>query len=942
MSKKLFHLALFVFLPFFLLSAKASFASSPATEYLCELGATFYNSGKFDDALSEFNKVLLVEPDNKVAKQYINKIFEKNMDPSAPSGSMSAARKRSFNKYVPVAQEYVPALPEKLLEKDEIMERTMLGIGQKPQDSRQAIKDNSSGFKQNSPGKAKEDEGIKAGPFKISGETQVSFGATPDDFIWKRANFSLNDKSMNWRLNSTAAFDNKFNTYDPAIYDSLILNVDTENKEGFNFHTNITVDPWSYTGKSSKTTITGSNGDTADVQLYYWSNTGYTVNKTVYTSLKGDTINIPELKVYDGITKSSTLTSTRYKAIYTLSSLKIDSQFQPLREVWLDYTNDQMKFRAFPMSYQDQAYTSDDPLNITNHGIWWKDSKWLRNYTSGTYNSEDTTPSYTKGRWDDSLSFLSKDSTGRYLTALRGFSFNFNPDETTSFDATVVTPKNLWQDYNTMDNIIAVTRLKHHFSDRFMIGGTFTSRTGFLSDSYQKIDSQNYVGGVDLGYELVDGMKAQGEVLISNSKYDMSSNDYNSESRGNAYFFSIINRYPLKSIMDLSSYDDIAMDKDESFLLKSKIYGGHMDEGFDSALSDFHNTRQDTFWSRHIHFRKILDYYSHGMEKSGNNWGELNATRIGDGLDVGRNTLGFRLEYMWEDKFYNLFDVRNVHKTNGKFVENVARDEATIKVTDKLTAKGLGIYQKMPHTVGGIDPFVYDGDTGEYYLNSAVKDGEDPSIKTGSFGLNYNFFDWLSLNGVYERTNDYTIAYDNFPQSVLLNNTTLYGTYYQNSKLYRYILPYLYNQGIFPQAPYQFYNVFKCGLRFAPTDKFEIYLDYTRNEFEAASLNSDGMNHIGIEFAYMPSKKFGMVFKYIYSRSQDIDKMQNGDTKMYAHHNFSNEFRYMPSKNDEFVMQYGVGDAYSISNLSSLDPYGGGSLTLDTQHIIRAYYRHKF
>ena len=77
---------------------------------------------------------------------------------------------------------------------------------------------------------------------------------------------------------------------------------------------------------------------------------------------------------------------------------------------------------------------------------------------------------------------------------------------------------------------------------------------------------------------------------------------------------------------------------------------------------------------------------------------------------------------------------------------------------------------------------MHDGDTGEYYQNDAVQDGQDPSIKTGSFGLSYDFFDWLSLNGIYERTNDYTIAYDNFPQSVLLNNTTLYGTYYQNGQ----------------------------------------------------------------------------------------------------------------------------------------------------------------
>ncbi|MCX5713440.1 MAG: tetratricopeptide repeat protein, partial [Candidatus Omnitrophica bacterium] len=827
MSKKFSVLVLIFSFPFLVLSPNISFASAGVAEYLCELGVTFYGLGQYDDALSEFNKALMVDPESPVAKQYITEIFKQNLKPAPP---------------IPAAPKAItpesPAPQARSLSKDEVMAQAMEQARLESFQKDYISSYNPPGMQPSVQPQKKEKEGIKAGPFRISGETQVGFGVTPDDFIWKRADFSLNDRSKNWRLNSTAAYDHKFNTYDPAIYDSLILNVDTDNEEGFNFHTNVTVDPWSFTGKSSKVTVKDGTGDTADVQLYYWSNTGYTVNRTAYTS-NGDTINVPELKVYNGVTKSAAITSDRYKEIYTIPALKIESQFQPLREIWLDYTNDQMKVRAFPMGYQDQAYTSDDPLNITNHGIWWKDSKWLRQYTAGTYNSTDTTPSYTTGRWDDSLSFASKDSTGKYLTALRGAAFSFKSDEGTSFDTTIATPKHLWQEYGEVDNIIAAARLKHYFADNFMVGGTFTSRTGFVSGTKQTIDSQNFVGGVDLGYELVEGLKAQGEVLISNSKYDMNNSAYKTDGRGNAYFFSLIGRYPQKSIMDLTyGYDDIRMDKNENFILKTKIYGAHMDKGFDSALSDFHNTRQDVFWGRHIHFRKVLDYYAAGMEKSGSNWDELKATRIGDGIDVARNTLGFRIETIWEDKLVNLFDVRNVHNTNGKFIENVTRDELAVKVTDKLTAKGLGIYQKMHKTVGGVDPFVYDGDTGDYYLNASVPDAEDPSIKTGSFGLNYDFFDWLSLNGVYERTNDYTIAYDNFPQSVLLNNTTLYGTYYKDGQLYRYILPFLYNQGIFPQAPYEFYNVAKLGFRITPSDKFEIYLDYGFNEFKAASLNS--------------------------------------------------------------------------------------------------------
>jgi hypothetical protein len=897
------------------------FPASLASEYLCEFGISFYKLGRYDDALTEFKKVLLIEPDNKIAKNYIDTIFkkeaadlEKEISPAGPA--IAKVSPSPLTRDEAMAQAFKKLSYRELL----VSQSFISGKTKLPEE--------------------KESKG-QAGKVKISGQVQFSFGLAPGDFIWKRANYDLNEKYKSWRLTSEAVFNRRFNTYDPRIYDSLDVNVDTENKQGFNFHTDLTVDPWSFVGKSSKIIVTGSNGDTAEMQMYYWSNTGYVVNDTVYTSLTGDSFGIPELKVKDGMTDPLTVTSYRAAATYNIPAMKINRHFQPLRELWLDYNNDQLKFRAFPMAYQDQAYTSDDPLGITNHRIWWQDSMWLRKYTPGTYNSLDAPVSFIKGRWDNSLSFQSKDSTGAYLTALRGFSFSFSPQEETTFDITLATPKHLWQDYGIVDNAISASRLKHYFADNFQLGGTFTTRTGFKTEP-KKLDSENFVGGVDLGYEITDGMKAQAEVLTSRSFYDMSNSDYETESRGNAYYISFISRYPQKSIMDLKyGYDEITMDKDESYLLKSRFYASRMDGGFDSALSDFHNTRQDTSWSRHIHFRSPMKYYYAGLTKPTTKWDELYATRIGDGIDIGRNVLGFRFETFLEDRVFNLFDVRNVHNVNGKFIENEARDEVMVKLNDKLTAKALGLYQKLPHTLGGIDPFVYDGNTGEFWLNSAVRDGEDPTIKTGSFGLNYDFFDWLSLNGIYERTNDYSLGYADFPRNILRNDTTLNGTYYQNDNLYRYVQPALGAQGNFPQAPYEFYNIFKAGLRIAFLKNMELNLDYTRNEFEAASLNLDNMNHVGMELTYMPTPKFGMVFKYIYSRCQDVDRLIQGITKPAGHHNFSSEFRYLPSKDDEFILQYGEGNYSPIGNII-LDPYGGSMLTLDTQHILRAYYRRKF
>ncbi|MDP3041519.1 MAG: hypothetical protein Q8N62_02115, partial [Candidatus Omnitrophota bacterium] len=127
----------------------------------------------------------------------------------------------------------------------------------------------------------------------------------------------------------------------------------------------------------------------------------------------------------------------------------------------------------------------------------------------------------------------------------------------------------------------------------------------------------------------------------------------------------------------------------------------------------------------------------------------------------------------------------------------------------------------------------------------------------------------------------------------------------------------------------------------SPLENMDLYLDYTRNEFQAASLNSDNMNHVGLEMTYMPIPKFGMMFKYVYSRSQDVNRLVAGITEPVGHHNFYSEFRYLPSKDDEIILQYGEGNSSAIGSLN-LDPYGGSMLTLDTQHIIRAYYRRRF
>jgi len=912
-------------------------ASPPMAEYLCEFGISFYLMGRYDDALTEFKKVLLLDPNNKTAKQYIDNIFKLESsgyktEPQEAPAKQIIQKTQSKSTGRLIAKE-----SPRTLSREEAMVEAFKKLSY-----REPVASPSFVTPQNVV-REEEESKEQASKVKIKGEAQLSFGLTPEDFIWKRANYDLNERSS--RLLSDAALNRRFDTYDTRVYDSLDVDVDTQNREGFNFHGNIVVDPWSFTGKSARITVSSIFHDTADIELKYWSNTGYTLNENIYTNLLGNSFTLPETKVENERVSAFNVNGGIWPPDnFSIPAMKIYRQFQPLRELWVDYKQDPINFRLFPIAYQDQAFVSDDPLGIANHHIWWENSLWLRRYKPGNYNSGPGAFDFTKGYWDNSLAFLSRDSNGMYLTALRGLTFDYKTEDGTSLSTTIATPKHLWQDYEEVDNLISASRLKYYAADNLLLGASFTTRTGFDVEEDNKLDSKNYVSGVDLGYEFFDGAKINAEVLSSKSYYDLTDSEYKTKSRGNAYYFSVFSRYPFKSIMDLRyGYDEIKLEKNEPFLVKARFFAARMDDGFDSALSSYRNTRQDAFWSRHISFRRPFEYYYSGLKYPSSNWDELNAVRIGDGIDIGRDALGLRIEAMHENGFSNLFDVRNVHEVDGSYIETEVRDEVTSKINDKLTLKLLGIYQDLPKTKGAVDPFIYDDQTGNYlldYSSDPIDAGKDPSLKTGSLGLEYAFFDWLSANGIWEFTNDYTLAYGNFPRG-LFTSAQFTHIYYEDGKKYRSDEPNVYSQQLFPQPPYPFYNIYKLGFRLTPADKLDIYLDYTRNEFELAGQNSDNMNHVGLELAYMPTKKLGMLFKYTYSRWKDLDRLQAGVTKPVGHHNFFSELRYLMTGEDEFILQYGEGNTSPIGNID-FDPYGGSLLTIDTQHIIRAYYRRKF
>jgi len=267
------------------------FAQPMTVDFLNDIAKTYYEREDYNSAIAEFNKVLILDPENKIAKEYLASIKKLN----ASMDSMPMVSRTSDTE----------------------------------KDRSQAIENALRAVQPKSPGSEKQSPEDESGEHKsfVSGEILASFGATSKDFYWKRANGDLNEK--NWRIRSYTALNNGMNTYDPRIFDRVKLDLDTDNSN-FNLHSNITVDPWSVTGKSNKVTLQTTGGDLVDVQLKYWSNSGYTINEIAYTLKNGLSFALPEIKVHDDKIQSTTITNG-WGDTLRIPEMEIKYDFQPMR-----------------------------------------------------------------------------------------------------------------------------------------------------------------------------------------------------------------------------------------------------------------------------------------------------------------------------------------------------------------------------------------------------------------------------------------------------------------------------------------------------------------------------------------------------------------------------------------------------------------------------------
>ncbi len=891
MNKRI--LTILIAVCFIVIGYSQVFAQAMTAEFLCDIGKTYYNRGQFADAVIEFKKVLLIEENNQTARKYLDLIQGKT----------------------PVKVEAIPVVDT----------------------SRRLAIDNALQLAENKPNPSFDYEIEKPySPVKtekkdllsVSGELQLGIGITKDDIIWKFANADYTGvpQEKNWRY---LWGEDGVNTYDRAIYDSLKLNLEANLSDKISFYNQIVIDPWTFIGTSDAYTTSTVGGDFVDIEYKYWSGDRRLLDE-VYRSSKGNIVTVGNVKVIDGNTSPYTPVGLTDWSTYfnEIPSLDVNYKYRPFRKLWLDYKDeDILNIRVFALSDQYEALTSDDPLRLSNNRIWWEESPWLDEYEpSRIFHPDDGTLPVKAGRWIRRLSFVAKDSDYNRLTFLRGASIK-------AFDGDIqfvsATPLSLWDEYESSNSLHSALRAKFRPREDLVLGTTMTSKMGFNAASPE---AENHVFAVDADYKLSSETSLFAEAGGSYTDITEATGKHNIY---DGWAGALGLRY---GEVDLgfvgTAVDRATKAKNESYNPKPKfeLSVKQMEKDFYPALSNYRYTRKDAFYSRHLSFAQLSP--------------ENDEFRLGDGIDRGRRVISLTArETMFENKLSWLLHDRYIRSDTNKYIENNSRLESTVSFTDKLTAKFLGWHMDVPRTKHHKDPFIYEKTSyalTDYFINSEdyienvdIEEGLDADIAGFSAGLRYDFNPSFALEGVYENTNDPT----DFPR-ILLSDSYVGASQTHDGILYDNVVPFLYDQReFFDLPPYEYYSIAKGRMIVKPFEKLEAIFSYTKNSNKFAAGIDENINHFGLELKYTPKDNLTFWAKYIYSKLYDL-YAANKERKLHyeGHNNFflGSQYHFDDSQSLELLFgEYVDYDADYADSTWSLS-------ALDTQHIVRIFFRKKF
>ena len=765
------------------------------------------------------------------------------------------------------------------------------------------------------------EKSLPGGRIKMSGRYRLAAGENGEDFI-------LNDANANQNLNYLQGPNFRYifgerlnNTYDPAIYSQFLLNLDFSPADKINFHTQIVNDPWSWVGTTGEQ-VQRTDVDDSSILRYnlkYFGAINSTIGE-VYRASDADRFNFPQIKVHDGHLTPTTITGmlpgilTPAPTRINIPALDLDYEFRPIRKLWMDYEEDQWKARVFALADETQALTSDDPLALSNHKDYWQQSPWLYQYKPIQFFIDvDEVHSIKRGYYSNDLSFTARDSEGNRLVLLRGVSFEGEFDQT-SVAATIAAPFTPWdEDYFDADNIPGALRVKHQMTDRWFLGGTYTFRNGLIDN---EIADTNQVVAVDSAYNLTDTMTFKPEVAFSQRQHELKAPQIDrATTDGYAYHGSL----------------ETKIERDGGDGSEWQLSYTQMDRNFEPSLARYSETRDDAFWGNHVSF---------------NFQDDLEPFRLGDGIDRNRMVVRARWkEKLFKERFQNLIDVRNVHKThNTAYVETVTRDEITYKVNDRLTAKGLFRWRAVPRTTRGIEPvltdFYFPQDDLDLVdltiLNAAVPADKDADQFTYSAGLQYLLNSRWTVEGIAERTN----AIPDLPRS-LLNDFTKSANDRVDGLLIDHISTFLYGQSTLKAVPpYDYFNIFKERVMYRPADNVTFTLHAAQNGYHFAGGIDDNINHVGLSAEFVCEKKWSYFADYTLSKQVDLPHLilsNFTDEEDKYHHNVYLSADYWINPATKFRVEYGAFDL-GISD-KDRKPYSASTFslpTIDTEHLVRA------
>jgi len=589
------------------------------------------------------------------------------------------------------------------------------------------------------------------------------------------------------------------NTFDPAIYSQYRVDIAADLDKHTTFFTQLVADPWSYVGKTSETIIRDRvPSDTAQFFQKYLGPNNSTVSQIVRTPSR-DKIIIPDLEAHGGKTQNFStrgfLFSGGFQREFTAPTQDITYEFRPVRKMWVDYDLDEWHVRVFPLADQNQAMTTDDPLHLSNNKDFWQHSAWLDEWRPiQIFDDFFAGTAIRRGRYDIADAFIAKDSSGNYVTLLRGVAAEADFDRT-YVGAMVASRYGLWDEYQDFNNIPGVFRIKHQLTPDLMVGGLYTFRVGLVEHDP---DAYNQVFSFDTKYMFNETDHIYGQWAFSRNDIDRLSS-FQSSHEGDAFRVGF-----LKDVTD-----------PRGAVTEFRGDFAWMDTKFQPTLSKYLSTRDDEFWGNFITFANIPD--------------DVEPFKIGTGLDRGRYVSRFAIEtHAPNVGIDHLLDVRHVRDTDSdSFIENVLRSEFDWRFAPQWLLKTFYRWHQLPDTQTDVEPFLasisagipafqpqvfsrQDEDPelkGIRLKNFDIDEGLDPSRQTWGVGLQHELNHQWTLEGSYSRSNDIQdfprgIQNAEFLESVLADSED------PNIKLDR-VQPFLFGQYAYGLPPYNYFSIVK-------------------------------------------------------------------------------------------------------------------------------------